>query len=120
LKETIMFTPRSGMLSLFAACGLFLLSATPALGDDGKVAGRVTFEGKPLPAGKITFHFDNGQFVGSRIKDAKYAVDRVPVGTWKVTIEGAGVPVKYSSEATTPLKVEVMKGMSVLDFVLAR
>jgi hypothetical protein len=116
-----MFTPRSALFALFAACGLFLLSAPPALAADGKVGGRVTLEGKPLPAGKITFHLDNGQFVGSRInKDGTYTVDRVPVGTSKVTIEGAGVPARYSSEDKAVLKVQVKEGKSELNFDLVR
>jgi hypothetical protein len=116
-----MFTPRSVLLSLLAACGLLLLSATPALAADGKVAGRVTFEGKPLSGARVIFYLGNAQFVGSRTdKDGTYAVDRVPVGTHKVTIEGAGVPDRYSSEDKSSLKVEIREGKNELDFDLRR
>ena len=116
-----MLTRRSVLAAVLAVCGLLLLSATPALAADGKVQGHVTLNGKPLSAGKITFHLPNGQFVGARLnKDGTYAVDRVPVGTWKVTIEGADVPVRYSSEGKSSLQVEVRKGTNTLDFALAR
>jgi regulation of enolase protein 1 (concanavalin A-like superfamily) len=73
-----------------------------------EVTGTITIDGKPLIIGKITFHRDNGQFVGSKVKDGKYKVDHVPAGILTVTFEGKDVPVRYASEATTGLVVEVV------------
>lgn len=78
----------------------------------------VTVGGKPLSAGKITFHRDNGQFLGSKLKDGKYTIDRVPAGTLKVTVEGKGVGAAYTFENTTPLVVEVKEGAANFDFNL--
>jgi hypothetical protein len=80
--------------------------------------GKIVVGGKPLSAGKVTFYFDNGQFVGSKIKDGEYAVDRVPVGTHRVTVEGKGVPLKYTSDDKSPLSVKVTQGAVTLDFDL--
>jgi hypothetical protein len=72
----------------------------------GSVQGMVTFKGKPVPDGKVTFYLDNGQFVGSKIKNGEYKVEHVPVGVKRVTIEGAGIPAKYASEDVSGLSFE--------------
>jgi hypothetical protein len=96
------------------------LLASTAVAGDARVSGVVTVDGKPLPAGKITFHLADGEFVGAQVKDGKYTVSRVPEGKCKVTIESKGVPTKYSSEATSALTVEVKEGPATFDFDLTR
>ena len=94
------------------------LSSTAVAGD-GKVSGLVTHRGKPVEAAAIYFHIGGGEFVGAKIKaDGKYAVSRVPEGTWTVTVEGKGVPAKYATEAASALKVEVKGGKLAFDLVL--
>jgi hypothetical protein len=101
-----------------AVCALFLASSPAAWAADGKVSGTVTFAGKPLPSGRVIFHLDNGQFVGSRIKDGKYAIDSVPVGDFKVTVEAEGIQRQYTQPETTPLKVQVQAGKSEINLEL--
>jgi hypothetical protein len=113
-----MLSTRSILVALAAACGLLVVLAPAAPAADAKASGTVTFKGKPLLAGKVTFYLDNGQFVGSKVKDGKYTVDRIPVGTWKVAVEGTGVPRAYAAEETSPLKVEVKEGPATFDFDL--
>jgi hypothetical protein len=55
---------------------------------DLKVSGNINLDGKLIAEGKVTFHFENGQFMGSKVKDGKYTVDRLPPGKYKVTVEG--------------------------------
>ena len=105
------------VVAVVATCGLFLSSAPAAMAADGKVTGTVTVGGTPLAAGKVTFHLDD-EFVGSKIKDGKYTVNRVPVGTYHVTFEGSGVPAKFTSDDIKLLKVEVKEGINVFDFAL--
>ena len=95
-----------------------LLAATPVRADDGKVTGSVNVSGKPLAAGKIIFHLADGQFVGAKVKDGSYTIDRVPVGARKITVEGKGVPAKYASEDTSALTLEVKKGNAMFDLDL--
>jgi hypothetical protein len=113
-----MFPNKSLLVLPVAFASLLVMSSGPALAADGKVSGIIKIQGKPLTAGKIFFHLDNGQFVGSKVKDGKFTVDRVPTGAKKVSVEGDGVPKKFSSEETSPLRVEIKEGDGVYDFVL--
>ncbi len=100
-----------------AACLALLISTSIATAGDGKVSGKVVIDGMPVE-GRVFFHLNNGEFVGAKIKDASYTVSRVPEGTWKITVEGKGVPAKYASEKTSALKVNVKTGATVLNIVL--
>jgi hypothetical protein len=108
---------RPVLLAAAVSCGL-VMAASSAGAADGKVSGVVTVSGKPLAAGKVVFHLADGQFVGSKVKDGKYAIDRVPAGTRKVTVEGKGVPDKYADGESSPLTVEVKGGDGTFDFDL--
>jgi len=113
-----MFPYRSLLVLAVAFASLLVLSSGPALAADGKVSGKITIQGQPLAAGRIFFHLENGQFVGSKVKDGKYTVDRIPTGAKKISVEGAGVPKKYAFEETSPLMVEIKEGDGVYDFVI--
>ena len=114
---------RSACLVLFAAGAAGLCGgAAPAADEDlSSAEGRVTFNGKPIPEGTITFHLKDDQFVGAKLKDGMYRVDRVPVGEFTVTIESkkARLPVKYSREETSGLKLAVKKGKNTADIDLS-
>jgi hypothetical protein len=98
---------------------LWFQVVTPARAADADATGQVTLKEKPLAEGKITFHLANDQFVGSKVKNGKFLVKRLPTGQHRVTIEGKGVPKKYGSEETTPLIVEVKEGGKItLDFIV--
>ena len=101
-----------------AACSLLVLSTSPVIAADGKVTGNVVVAGKPLASGRIIFYLDNGQFVGSKIKNGGYAIDRVPVGTRKVTFEGDGVPARYTFEEKSGIVAEVKEGTGTFAFDL--
>jgi hypothetical protein len=105
-----MRTLRFSMTLALVALAAVLLANHPAVADEGSstVKGTVTLEGRPLASGRIFFHLKNDQFVGARIKNGKYSVEKVPAGTWRITVEGEGVPAKYSSEEKTILNVEVV------------
>jgi hypothetical protein len=87
----------------------------------GTVFGVVTFKGKPLPAGTVTFHFAGmaGKKAGkAEIKpDGSFLLKDLSAGEYTVTIstEKAGkkkvpIPLKYSNPGTSGLKVEVVAG----------
>jgi hypothetical protein len=115
-----MYPTRFEFGAAVAACGLLVLSTSPSLAADGKVTGKVSLNGKPLASGRIIFHLGNGQFVGSKVANGDYAIDRVPVGTRKVTVEGDGVPVSYSFEDKSSIVVEVKEGTAMFDFDLRK
>jgi hypothetical protein len=97
------------LFALAVSFGVLLWPAGPAWAADVKLSGTVTLNGMPLPSGQVLFHQENGQIVGSRIKDGMYTVDRVPVGSHKITIEAEGLPPKFSRVETTPLVAEIKK-----------
>jgi hypothetical protein len=85
----------------------------------GTVKGTVTFLGKPVPKGKVTFHPEKGDPVEADIKDGKYTAKGLPVGPFRVTIKAESVPVRYADKNTTPLRVEIRhEEISTMDFDL--
>jgi hypothetical protein len=109
-------------VALIALAGV-LLQNHPAAADEGAVPVRGTVllkDGQPLQGGgRIFFHLKDGQFVGGSIKaDGTFKVDRVPVGKHGVTLEGKGVPGKFSSEENPSLEVEVTKGNNEIQIQL--
>jgi hypothetical protein len=113
---------RAVLLVLFVACAVLMSAVRVSAADEelATVEGTVTLNGKPLTDVTITFHLKDDQFVGAKVKDGKYRVDRVPAGMVKVTIESKKVPLptKYTSEETTPLSVEIKKGKGRVNFDL--
>jgi hypothetical protein len=103
---------------VLSACLVLLISTSVATADDGKVSGTITILGQPLKAGRIFFHLGDDQFVGAKVKDGKYMVNRVPVGTWKLSVEGKDVPKKYASENTSGLTLVVKDGKATHDLEL--
>jgi hypothetical protein len=67
--------------------GLTLMAAGCS-GGSGTVTGRVTFNGKPLALGTITFHAEAGdqEVFNALIRDGSYSVDGVRAGPTKVTV----------------------------------
>jgi hypothetical protein len=116
-----MFKIRNG--SVFTGLAItFMFAAIQvchAAEKSGEIQGTVTIQGKPLAEGKITFHFENGQFAGSPIKDGKYKVDLISTGKYRIAVEGKGVPAKYLSADTSGLAVEVKNGKNAYDIILA-
>src|SRR5882724_1644143 len=75
-------------LSLTPLGGLFLLTLTGCGGDRfGALTGKVTYKGKPLPAGVVTFHYPKGRVETSQIRpDGTYFASRVLVGDVKIAV----------------------------------
>jgi len=98
------------------------LTTTPQKLDDKATAfveGRVNFQGKPLPAGKIAFHPKEGKPVVALLgQDGTYSAKDVPTGTMRVSVESKLVPEKYASPETSGLQVELLKGKNILDIEL--
>jgi hypothetical protein len=113
---------RGVCLVLFAACAVFVSGGpVSAVGEElATVGGKVIYNGKPLTDAAITFHLKDGQFVGSKIKEGKFLVDRVPHGTWKVTIDSKkiGLPAKFASPETSGMKIEVESRKVPVTFML--
>jgi hypothetical protein len=102
------------------ALAAFLVTSHPARADEetSAVKGTVTLNGEPLKKGKIFFYIDEDQFVGAKIKNGEFSVEKVPIGDRHITVEGEGVPTKYSDYQKTPLRVAVTKDGQTLNLDL--
>src|SRR5689334_1805425 len=104
---------------IFSLAWIALLDAGPrAVAEDGTVSvrGKISVDGKLLEGGKIFFFVGEDQFVGAKVTDGSYKVDRVPVGTHIVAIEFKDVPARYSDKSE--LRVDVRTGTNVFNFDL--
>ena len=129
------------------ACAATLAATVLCAADEkaaktGTISGNVTYQGKPLPAGIITFHTADGKSsVSAQLQaDGTFAAKDVPVGPTRVTIntkpakpkppaekepqkpeEGPKfipIPAKYADPNTSGLAYEVKPGKQTLDLDL--
>jgi hypothetical protein len=71
----------AALLALAAGC-----SSTP---ERPEVTGKVTFQGKPIEEGLVTFHGPDGkQATGSIRPDGGYTVADPPLGVCQITLSG--------------------------------
>jgi hypothetical protein len=66
---------------------VFLAAALGCGKNTAHVSGQVTYQGKAVPSGSVTFYGDNGQ-TDSAMTDSegKYTLAQAPVGTVKVSV----------------------------------
>jgi hypothetical protein len=91
---------RKGAAEMKKIPALVLLASLAILGcgdKKGEVSGTVTYKGKPVPLGTVTFVNVNKETVGTAaISDGKYLMTKVPVGPVKILV-------------TTPLQRQIVK-----------
>ena len=128
---------------------LLVLPLAVGCGDQAKgtVSGQVTYKGKPLSSGFVTFAGEKGGPLHAEIhSDGSYRVDNVPVGPVKIGVEpkaaqdasshmprnpkdygkikaavtqsGTGIPAAYSDPNQSGLTYSVTKGSQQHDIVL--
>jgi hypothetical protein len=113
---------RGVFLALLTACAVLASGGAVSAADEelATVGGKVIYNGKPLDDAVIIFHLRDGQLVGCKIKDGQYRLDRVPVGTVKVTIESkkVAIPAKFADPETSGMSAEIKKGRNPINFML--
>jgi len=129
-----MITRRASVLALL---GLLPLLASCGRGW-GHVSGTVSYQGKPLPNGTITFYDEANQAVSGHIEaDGKYAVSKVAAGKVKITVTAPmpvflpgdqmakkqfvnmpNLPARYADAEKSGLGREVKPGIQTIDFDL--
>lgn len=103
-------------MSLTAPSGTPSTPTTTAAGV--QQSGLVTLKGKPV-VGKISFYLKDGSFVGATVDETgRYTVKTISPGTYRVTVEGEGVPAMYTRKETSQLVVEIKDGAGAADFEL--
>jgi hypothetical protein len=55
-------------------------------GSKGTISGMVTYQGKPIPSGNVTFFPANGAPVVATISDGKYTAEKVAAGPARVAV----------------------------------
>jgi hypothetical protein len=126
--------PLAGTLLWLCGCG----TGKPM----GEVSGKVTFEGKPVAEGMVSFMNPTAGTGGEgQLKDGRYSLTApLPPGEYKVMViplivrqqEGGkgpkvgveqpapDIPEKYRAIGTTDLKATVKEGPNTLDFDMKR
>lgn len=97
---TLLATGRR-FFSCLAFLGLLTVLLLSGCGEAAtKVSGKVSYRGKPLNSGTITFFCKDNQVVRScQIgPDGGYAIDNVPIGNAKITVSVPPPPPKMSAE----------------------
>lgn len=101
MNQTICSRRQCGglLLVVFLTCALSAGCGKPK----GTVFGKVTYLGKPLTTGFVTFTPEKGAAVHSRIdSEGKYRVENVPVGPVKISIRPEGAPSEESQNQAPP------------------
>src|SRR5690242_14387691 len=76
----------------FAGCALLLAVAAAGCGANvGRVSGKVTFKGSPLPSGTVQFFCADGSIAHSLLmSDGSYLIPKVPCGDVRITVKSHG------------------------------
>ena len=124
--------------ALALAALLFGCSSGPETGD---VAGKVTFKGKAVKEGRVTFlnPKEGGAYESEIGPEGSYAIPKVVVGEYQIVVApltvimdtdpgksppspvekaAPDIPMKYRQEGTTPLKYAVKSGTNDFDIEL--
>jgi hypothetical protein len=128
---------------LFSALALFLLASCGTRTPVGTVAGKLTFEGKAVSEGRVTFAGEKTGISDEALlsADGSYAIKKpLPVGDYKVTViplivrkqvDGKGpvvgvekdapdIPEKYRLDASSDLMATIKEGKNELNFDMKR
>jgi len=117
-----MFAIRFFLPTVFVGLAIVLTAGFAAKAEEetASIQGKIVFDGKPVPKGKVSFHPGKGKPIEATIKDGAYSAENVPVGEVTITVVAKGVPAKYGDLKTTPLKYDAKKGSQELDLELTK
>ena len=97
---------------------LAVLAVGTARADTVTVTGKVTLNSRALKEGKVLIYLENGKSLEIPIKAGTYSSNKVPVGQMPIVVRGKGVPARYTSVKTTPLRAVVKKPRNQIDIAL--
>jgi hypothetical protein len=124
---------------LFGSCWLLLVLAAGCGPSSGTISGKVTYKGKQLPCGTVTFLGPGERMASGLIAtDGTYLIPKVPVGPVTVTVvthppipvglspipmapppgSYVAIPARYKSPERSGLNYTVTRGSQTYDIHL--
>ncbi len=105
--------PSTGMM-VFLAAGV-CMGCGP---QTGNVSGTITYKGKPLPVGSVTFVNASKEPVGTAaVRDGYYSLTRTPVGPVTILVTTPPVPSRRNVPPPPPPRGKMSpKGQSLPEF----
>ena len=99
------------LVAWLAPAGLLLLAGCG--GGKGDVTGEVTYNGEPLPVGRVTFlsQVGNQEAVAGYVIRGKYTVKGCPAGPVKISVESLRPPEPEQLTAAKESAVPMAQGM---------
>ncbi len=87
--------------------GLMLLLLLAGCSSPGSISGKITYKGKPLKSGTVTFVPDQGGGFTSEIRDGEYKIERIPPGPAKIAVIPSSTipPMQYLMKMRPPKEV---------------
>ncbi len=97
-------------------CGwmVLLLLLAGCSSSNGTITGKVTYQGKPLPSGTVTFVPEKGgSAVVGVIQDGEYKATKVPTGPAKIAVitSSTSAPPDYIAQMRPPAELMEKAGM---------
>ncbi len=88
-------------------------------GDVGTVEGTVRLDGKLIARGMVTLTGADGKALSTEVAaDGSFKLDGVPLGAYKGSVIGPGVPAAYGNPNTSGITLTVAKGLNQTAFGL--
>jgi hypothetical protein len=86
---------------------MLLLLLLTGCSSKGTITGKITYQGKPLPVGTVTFVPEQGGSFISDIRDGEYKVMKVPSGPVKIAIAtpSQSPPAQYIEQMRPPAEL---------------
>lgn len=104
-----------GLLALMAGCG-----QNPRSVSHTEVSGKVLFQGKPLPKGRVNFITVKGAFASSgKIDENGHYKLEAPVGDVQICVMNEKIPSQYANPQASGLTYTVKPGSQTHDIELS-
>jgi hypothetical protein len=82
----------SSRFACFLLSGVGLIVLAGCQPPTGTITGKVTYQGKALPAGNIAFVHPERGGVSTQIRDGAFTIDKVPTGETQIAITSPAPP----------------------------
>ncbi|MBA4190410.1 MAG: hypothetical protein C0467_20675 [Planctomycetaceae bacterium] len=94
---------------VFSIALVLIIGCAP---DKATISGTITYQGKPITLGQVTFVGEDGNAVDTTLaEDGSYSISPARVGKMRVVVTAASaIPSKYTRSDATDLFAEIQPG----------